>query len=189
MRDAAPRQSSDPLSSEGVPGAIVTIRPAGPGDGDEIQAYVRGLSFESRRQRFLGALNELSAGELRAMTHAPDRGHLTLLAETIADGARVMIGEARYAIAPDGITCEIALSVAESWRRRTLGTRVLEDLARRARALGARRLVGEVLRSNAAMTALARKAGFAITSPIEDARLIRITRDLSLDGAHTEPRS
>src|SRR5262249_60726842 len=112
----------------------------------------------------------------------------TSLAEPIAEGARVMIGEARYAIAPDGITCEIALSVADSWRRRTLGTRVLEDLARRARELGARTLVGEVLRSNAAMTALARKAGFAITSPIADARLIRITRDLSVDDVHTEPR-
>src|SRR5262249_3253503 len=120
-----------------------------------------------------------SPKELCRMTHTDRRNQLAVIAETMVAGARVMIGEARYAIAPDGLSCEIAVSVAEAWRRRTLGTGLLEILARRARSLGVRCLTGEVLRANEAMTALARKAGAVITTPIADARLIYVTKDLS----------
>ena len=119
------------------------------------------------------------------MTHADHRHRLAVIAETVVAGARVMIGEACYAMMPDGLSCEIALSVAAAWQRQTLGTRLLGILARRARDAGIRYLVGDVLRSNEAMTALARKVGSVITMPIEDARLIWMTTDLSrLD---TEP--
>ena len=164
-------------------GTSVTIRPASPGDGAAIQAYIGGLSPESRRYRFLGALSEVSPSELFRMTHPSDWHDQTLLVEAITGGVPAMIGEVRYAIAPDGSTCEFALSVAENWRRRRLGTRLLEFVACRARTLGAHTLVGEVLRSNAPMTALASKAGFATTAPIADARLIRISRYLSLPPA------
>jgi hypothetical protein len=58
---------------------------------------------------------------------------------------------------------------------------IIED---RAKALGVRYLVGDVFRSNEAMMALARNAGFAVTRPVLDDRLVRITKALSvLDGA------
>jgi RimJ/RimL family protein N-acetyltransferase len=75
---------------------------------------------------------------------------------------------------PDGHRCEIALSIADAWQGRGLGTVVLRDLEARARRLGARCLVGEILRSNAAMKGLARKAGFAFAGPLRDARLTAI---------------
>ena len=43
---------------------MVTVRPMWPGDGERLQTYIRGLSRESRHNRFLGALNELSPMEL-----------------------------------------------------------------------------------------------------------------------------
>ena len=49
----------------------------------------------------------------------------------------------------------------------------------RAKALGLRYLVGDVFNSNQAMMVLARKLGFSVTAPIGDARLARITKDLS----------
>ena len=93
-----------------------------------------------------------------------------------------MIGEARYAVAPDRVGCEIAVSVAEAWRRRTLGTQLLAHLAHRVGNLRVRYLFGDVLCSNEAMKALARKLGFGVTAVIGDARLLRITRDLDLPG-------
>ena len=152
-----------------------------------IQAYIRGLSAASRRNRFLGALNEISSSELHAMTHGDRRRHPALIAESIVDGARTMIGEARYAVAPDGLSCEFAVSVAEPWRGKTLATLLVGIVAYRAKALGLRYLVGDVLRSNDAMLALARKTGFAVTGPVADARLVRIAKDLSLpDAAQNE---
>jgi acetyltransferase len=166
----------DTLQLRGGPG--VTVRPAGPGDGDIIQSYIRGLSLESRRHRFLGALNEVSLAELYRMTRSQDRRQLTLIAQ-MSDGACTMIGEARGAIAPDGLSGEVAVSVAEAWRRKTLGTQLLGLLARHAASLGVRYLVADVLRSNEAVTALARKMGFRVAAPTEDTRLLRLTKTIS----------
>jgi GNAT superfamily N-acetyltransferase len=161
-------------------GERVTVRTARPQDSGMIQAYIRSLSPASRRNRFLGALNEVSANELYGMTHTDRCSYPALIAENVVEGACIMIGEARYAVASDGFNCEFAVSVAESWRRKALGTLLVGIVVYRAKALGLRYLVGDVFRSNEEMIALARKTGFAVTSPIADARLVKITKDLSL---------
>jgi acetyltransferase len=123
-----------------LPGAEkVTVRPARPQDTGIIQAYIRSLSPASRRNRFLGALNEMAASELYGMTHEGHGRHPALIAETVEGGACTMIGEARYAVTPDGFSCEFAVSVAEAWRGKRLGTLLVGVVASRARALGRRR--------------------------------------------------
>ena len=158
-------------------GARVTVRAACPADAGRIQDYVRTLSPSSRYDRFLAPMNELSPAEL-ARIGAGGEMQATLIAETKIAGVRIMIGEARYA-ASDGATCEIALSVAEGWRGRGVGTLLMNFLECRARSLGAGRLVGDVLRSNAAMRTLARKSGFDQAGVPADARLVRIVKDVS----------
>jgi RimJ/RimL family protein N-acetyltransferase len=130
-------------------------------------------------------VNEVSTSELYAMTHTHPGNHPVLLAENVVDGACTMIGEARYAVAPDGYNCEFAASVAEAWRRKTLGTLMVGIIASRAKVLRLRYLVGDVFRSNQAMIALARKSGFAVTEPIADARLVKITKGLLSWMPHT----
>ena len=157
-------------------GSRVTVRPACPGDAGHIQAYVRGLSPSSRYDRFLAPMNELSPAELaRIGVSGETQG--TLIAETKVGGVRIMIGEARYA-ASNGATFEIALSVADAWRGRGLGTLLMDQLECRARNLAVTTLVGDVLRSNAAMRTLARRSGFDTGVPA-DARLVRIVKDIS----------
>jgi hypothetical protein len=56
--------------------------------------------------------------------------------------------------------------------------RLLANLGRRSGSCGAIALVGEVLRSNEAMMACARKARFDVTDPHEDARPARIRKDI-----------
>ena len=159
-------------------GEKVTVRPAHPQDTGMIQAYIRNLSPASRRNRFLGSLNEVSANELYVMTRTDRGSHPVLIAENVIEGVCTMIGEVRYAAAPDGFNCEFAVSVAEACRRKTLATLLVGVIASRAKALGLRYLVGDVFHSNQAMIALARKSGFAVTEPIADARLVKITKDL-----------
>jgi acetyltransferase len=90
-----------------------------------------------------------------------------------------MIAEAIQVIAPQSGRCEIALSVADAWQRKGLGTLLLSHMECRARMLGARHAIGEILRTNEAMKGLAHKAGFAIRSSLTDARLVEIVKDLS----------
>jgi GNAT superfamily N-acetyltransferase len=159
-------------------GARVTVRSACASDAGRVQDYVRGLSLPSRYDRFLAPISELSPKEL-ARIGGSDRSQDTLIAETKIGGARIMTGETRYALGSDGLTSEIALSVADAWRGRGLGTLLTDHLECRARSLGVTMLVGDVLRSNTAMRKLARKAGFDTAVPA-DARLVRIMKDISV---------
>jgi acetyltransferase len=162
-------------------GEVVTVRPARLEDAGMIAGYIRALSFASRYTRFLGPVNELTPGDLYRITHGDDAAPPALIVVSGDADARSVVGEARYAL--DGITCEFALSVADPWRRKGLGT-LLIGIIEGAKLLGAHYLVGDVLRSNQAMLALAHKLGFAVTRSVLDDRLFKITkRLLRLDGA------
>jgi GNAT superfamily N-acetyltransferase len=179
------RRRIHPLRLPG--GQRATVRPVGPSDADIMQAYVRGLSPAARYNRFLGPLSELPAGELDRITHLDGRRHMALVAETTTDGGCLAIGEARYAMAPDTSECECAVSVAEAWRGQGLGALLLTDIERRARRLGARTLVADVLRTNEPMQRLARKLGFRIAARADDPRLVRMVKVLSRPGILVQP--
>jgi RimJ/RimL family protein N-acetyltransferase len=159
-------------------GQAVTVRPMESRDTESLQEYVRGLSRRSRHNRFLGALNELSAAELNRLSRLDLKDQAALIAEVQINGIRTIIAEARYAMLPDASQCEIALSVTDGWQRQGLGTLLLDALERRASELGARAVVADALGSNQAVKGLFRKAGFAIRPDIGDARLVRMTKDV-----------
>jgi GNAT superfamily N-acetyltransferase len=160
-------------------GECVTLRPIRPRDAGILQSYVRGLSPDSRYHRFFGALHELPPAELDRVIHLDRKYQLALIAETRVDGAPFVIGEARYALAPDRLEVEFALSVADDWRGKGLGTLLMADIERRARSHGAGYLCGDVLWSNEPMKALARKTGFLMADVPCDARLVRIVKGLA----------
>jgi GNAT superfamily N-acetyltransferase len=160
-------------------GESVMVRAINPRDADRLQAYMRNLSGPTRRNRFLGAVNELTSKELERLTHMGGPGELALIAFGGVGGETAIIAEAIQAIAPQSQRCEIALSVTGAWQRKGLGRLLLSHMECRARLVGVRYLVGDVLRTNDAMKGLARKAGFAIRGPFKDARLIEIVKDLS----------
>ena len=163
---------------------VVTVRPARPDDADSIGAYIRGLSFASRYRRFLGPVNELAPADLHRMTHGNDAAPPALIVESGDGDARTVIGEARYAF--DGIACEFALSVSDAWRGRGVGTLLMGIMEERAKVRGAHYLVGDVFRSNQPMLALAHKFGFAVTRPILDDRLFKVTKRLCCFDASNE---
>ena len=179
--DDASLRSSSELCLPG--GERAAVRPIRPDDADRLQAYLRGLSVESRRNRFLGALNEISPGELARLCGMSGPRETAWIAFAIDSDRVTMIGEAVQVIGPGSARCEFAVSVTDRWQRRGLGAELLRIVECRARALGVRHLFGEVLRTNTAMKGLARKAGFSIRSPITDARLVEIVKDLTLAGA------
>jgi GNAT superfamily N-acetyltransferase len=161
-------------------GEAVVVRALGPHDAERLQAYMRNLSGTTRRNRFLGAVSELTPGELERLTHMGGASERALVAFASAGGETAMVAEAVQVITPESLRCEIALSVTDAWQRRGLGTLLLWQMECWARLVGARSLVGEVLRTNDAMKALARKAGFAIRGPLQDARLVEIVKDLAI---------
>ena len=118
-----------------TPGVCVTLRPVGPPDAGVLQAYVRVLSPESRYNRFFGALSELSVMELDRVIHLDQKYKLALLAETRVDGATTVIGEARFALATNQLEGEFALSIADDWHGKGLGTLLVADITAERGAL------------------------------------------------------
>src|SRR5215470_19561157 len=80
-------------------GECVMVRAISPQDADRLQAYMRNLSGPTRRNRFLGAVSELTSKELERLTHMGGPGELAWIAFVRVGGETAMIAEAIQATA------------------------------------------------------------------------------------------
>ena len=139
-------------------GAQVGVRPIGARDRDAFSAWFGRLSDESRRRRFLGPKPKLSARELTYLTEVDNVTHTALVA---VDERGQLIGEARYATGdPNGRTADFAVTVADAWQGRGVGTRLARWLIEEARINGMSRLTAMTLWDNSAAIALLHRLGF-----------------------------
>ena len=155
----------------------LALRPARSSDGDALQAYVRGLSPDSRYNRFLGAVNELPALELARTLAANGRDTLTLLLTSTAGDRETVVGEARVALSCAKRAGEFSMSIADDWQHLGVGSALLEEIERKAAADGIELLFGDTLRTNEGMIGLARGRGFRV-GPGFEPRLVRIEKRL-----------
>ena len=162
---------------KGRPDIRLTLRPARSSDGDALQSYVRGLSPQSRYNRFLGAANEIPASELARALAANGRDTLTLILTSTADDRETVVGEARAALSCAERAGEFSMSIADDWRRLGVGSALLGEIERKAAADGIEWLFGDTLRTNEGMIALARGRGFRLATGLEP-RLVRIQKRL-----------
>lgn len=144
-------------------GIDLSIRPIRPEDAEIEQAFVRGLSDESKYFRFVSALQELSPSMLARFTQIDYDREMALIAVLEDDGQETEIGVARYVINPDGESCEFALVVADAWQHKGIGHRLMGALMDIARDKGLKTMEGEVLGSNRNMLGLVTNLGFAVS--------------------------
>ena len=159
-------------------GHDVVIRPIRPEDAELTQAFVKSLSAESRYFRFMDAVSELSPAELARLTQIDYTREMAILALTEVDGREVELGVARYAINPDGETCEFALVVNDQWQKQGIGHKLMDVLMDVARGRGLTRMEGEVLKTNRPMLKLVEALGFRVEPHPEDDGVRRISREL-----------
>ena len=159
-------------------GHDVLIRPIRPEDAELTQGFVKSLSEESRYFRFMDAVSELSPAELARLTQIDYTREMALLALTEVDGREVELGVARYAINPDGETCEFALVVNDQWQKQGIGHKLMDVLMDVARGRGLTLMEGEVLKTNRPMLKLVEALGFRVEPHPEDEGVRRISREL-----------
>lgn len=167
-----------PVELEGMlplrDGAQVPVRPIRPEDAELEQQFVRGLSEQSRYQRFLHELPQLPPAMLARFTQLDYDRELALVA--LAPDGSGMIGVGRYAPNADGETAEFALVVADAWQGRGVGRALLERLCDCALAAGYRILFGHILNANQDMLGLAARLGFVQSG--RDGDLVTVARAL-----------
>ncbi|MBL8383926.1 MAG: GNAT family N-acetyltransferase [Burkholderiales bacterium] len=165
-------------------GRVVTLRPVLPQDGALEQDFVRGLSAQSRYARFLASVTELPPRLIAYLTAIDYVRHLALVAEVTVYGTPLLVGDARYVLdapaAGAAVGADFAIAVADDWQASGIGSRLLRGLEGAARAAGVARLHGDVLGSNRKALAFMTARGFSVRPHPEEARLVRVEKDLRL---------
>ena len=156
-------------------GTNITIRPIRPEDAELVQAFVRGLSEESKYFRFMSSIQELTETMLVRFTQIDYSTEMALIAVALVQNREIELGVARYAINPDGDSCEFALVVADSFQGKGLGQKLMVVLMEAARSKGLSMIEGEVLSNNHNMLNLMMRLGFAIKTSEDDQSVMRVS--------------
>lgn len=149
-------------------GSEVTIRVLRKEDAELERAFIRNLSPESRWMRFLGQIGEPSDSLIRKLTELDYRHDMAFIALSREGGIAHEVGVSRYSLAPDGQSCECAVTVADAWQGKGLGTVLMRDLIDIARRRGIHSMFSIDANENERMRELARDLGFKREQDPED---------------------
>jgi GNAT superfamily N-acetyltransferase len=131
-----------------VDGTEIAVRPITPADRGALQDGFDRLGPESRYTRFLAPMGRLSASQLKYLTDVDHHDHEALVAYEPSDRTDG-IGVARFVrLSEDPGAAEFAVTVADDWQGRGVGTALLTLLADRAREEGIDRFRGLMLARN-----------------------------------------
>jgi GNAT superfamily N-acetyltransferase len=142
-------------------GTAVFIRPIHKPDAALEREFIEHLSARSKRLRFLGAIGTPSDTLVRQLTDFDDRREAAFAALLARDGEKHFIGASRFALGADRKSCECAITVADEWQHKGLGTLLMRHLIDVARERGVREMVSLDAAENPEMRELAEYLGFS----------------------------
>ncbi len=147
-------------------GGTLRLRPPVAADEERLVQFLSDLSVQSLYYRFHGAAKPRA--QLVEPFLDPDWQESGALIGTLgADADEQIVALASYSRLRDPAAAEAAFTVADAHQRRGIGTRLLEQLAERAAAVGIERFVAEVMPENRAMLQVFEGAGFVITRVLD----------------------
>ena len=139
-------------------GRRLEIRALQPGDRGALEAAVGRMSDESIYRRFFAPKRHFSDREVEFFTNVDFVSHVALVAVLEEGGDELIVGGARYVVTEPGVA-EVAFSVDDAHQGQGIGGLLMRHLAAIARQSGLKRLIAEVLSSNAAMLKVFEKSG------------------------------
>jgi GNAT superfamily N-acetyltransferase len=152
-----------------ISGEAVTIRPINATDIMIEADFVRNLSVETRRFRFLGGVKDLSPAELRLLCNVDGRNSMAFVATTQEEGHETAIGVSRYALSLKHGAREMALTIADEWQHKGVAEPLMAQLIEYAKGHGVEELYSVELAENYAMQQLAQRIGMSAARDPEDA--------------------
>lgn len=153
-------------------GSQVLIRPLGRQDAAAERAFIKALSPQARRNRFLGQLAQPDDTLIERLTDI-DYVNDVALAAVVPDGSGYrIVGVSRYAADPTRERCECAVVVADDWQRKGLGTALMKKLILIAQDRGIRLMESFDLAENREIHDLAKAFGFHVRPDPDDARQV-----------------
>ena len=157
-------------------GQALLLRPIRPEDGQRLMAFYAKASPADMRLRFFMSRREVPHSELARYSQIDYEREMTFIALAPQEsGEQAMVAEVRAVCDPDNLRAEFAIQVASAWQGKGLGRLLLDKLLRYLRERGTAEVVGQCLRENTGMAALARAAGFEVSAgPEPDTMAMRL---------------
>jgi len=141
-------------------GTRIYLRTLRPNDRTQLARGFERLSARSRRFRFLAPLRRLTSRQLSMLTEVDQVSHVAIGARDTSRRGRPGVAVARFIrLEQDPSVAEFAVTVADEYQRRGLGTLLIRLLLDAARKLGLKTLRGYVLPENTAMIRLMDRLG------------------------------
>ena len=143
-------------------GLGLLLRPATPADRPLVAAFMRRVSSEALRMRFMAAVAEVSDATVSGLCGGDfaERGCLLAL---VGEGAEARVaGAGNYVGMPGGRSAELGFLVEDAFQGRGISTLLLERLAGLAAANGYVHLEAEVLPDNQPMLNVLTGSGFDV---------------------------
>ena len=157
------------------------IRPLVPGDREELARAYEQLSDESRRRRFFSPPARLSPAVLDYLTELDFDQRFALVAQADDDPEARGLGVARWVRDRiDPTKAEAAVTVADEWQGRGIGTELLLALVDAAADRGITTFVADVLWENTTLLDALRGLGASVR-PLEPG-VARVEFDLPPPG-------
>ena len=124
--------------------------------------------FEAVAVNKIGPVKAKFKGKVQLTDIDPE--HEVAFVAVVPEGSvERIVGVSRYSASVDGESCECAVTVADEWQNKGLGTVLMEHLIGIARQRGIRRMYSVDLAENLQMRDLAAHLGFHVRTDPDDA--------------------
>lgn len=141
-------------------GTVVLIRPLRPDDREREEDFLRAMSPDAKRMRFMCSFREASPGLVDQLMDVDDDKRMAFVALAHEDGELREVGVSRYSTNGDRTRCECAVTVADDWRHRGLAVVLMRHLIDMARQHGFKQMYSVDSADNQPMQELAAYLGF-----------------------------
>lgn len=159
-------------------GAAVLIRPLREDDRAREEAFIKRLSPQTRRHRFMDTFKEASPALVDQLMQVDHQQQEAFVALAHDNGELREVGISRYSATGKDKQCECAVTVADDWQKRGLGVLLMRHLINQARKNGYRQLISLDAADNKSMHELASYLGFHCDRDPQDATQVVHTLDL-----------
>ncbi len=141
-------------------GQGVLFRPAFPEDKERVKSFMKRVSRESLRMRFMAAISEVPETVIDELCKGDFRSQGCLLALVGEGEEEKVVGLGNYAGTGNGRSAEVAFLIEDDYQGKGISTLLLERLAGLAAANGYIEFEAEVLPDNQPMINVFKHSGF-----------------------------
>lgn len=164
-------------------GTWVLIRPLRPEDAAYYPEFIANVTAEDARLRFFAAIRELSEERIAELTRLDYQRAMAFIALDQSEAR--MLGVVRLHLDPGRQSGEYAVIVRSALKGHGLGWLLMQRMIAYAKAIGLRRVHGQVLAENTTMLRMCADLGFDIADDPK-AKGIKVVT-LRLAGGATGP--